>query len=284
MAKCMIKRTGNFVDTDKATATAGDVVEPYTIVGQGSDNTKRGTIKNISRSYDLPVNGSVFIENGFYDGNTSVRQNKQYINAPSFSPGSTDYTFPCKDKIVRGSFTLEGIKNLAPENIRNGVQIGDVIGNFSESGFIYDNGWKRTITIIEKDSNKWFNNTVYDNGTYAEMKCTLQSEGKRHLIFIDVASWIPRPCNIKVEFMLTYEEMYSWADDIDFCVGIYRGGIIPTMDNYEWAHKKELSNVRPGKSRSSTITFGVDPSVTGLLIGTSTKLTSVRINKMYLDL
>lgn len=131
MGECLIKRTGGIIDVSGLTATPGDVADGETFLGHGSDSEQTGTMKSNGKiSKILAANETYTIPSGYVDSGSTVTQNIERQGAVTIDPTVAGQTIAVGGKYMTGKLTVNGVDNLFPENIKNGVAIGTVQGTW----------------------------------------------------------------------------------------------------------------------------------------------------------
>lgn len=131
MGECLIKRTGGIIDVSGLTAVPADVVSNETFFGAGSDDEQMGNLKNNGKiTKQLSANETYTIPAGYVDAESKVSQNIQIQGAMVITPTQAAQTISVGGKYMTGKITINGVENLLPENIKNGVSIGTVQGTW----------------------------------------------------------------------------------------------------------------------------------------------------------
>uniref|UniRef100_A0AAU8AYR7 Tail protein n=1 Tax=Dulem virus 35 TaxID=3145753 RepID=A0AAU8AYR7_9CAUD len=131
MGECLIKRNGGIIDVSGLTATPSDVVGGATFYGSGSADEQVGSIANNGKiSKVLSANETYTIPAGFVETDSKVTQNIQTQGAVVITPTQAAQTVSVGGKYMTGKLTVNGVENLLPENIKNGVAIGTVQGTW----------------------------------------------------------------------------------------------------------------------------------------------------------
>ncbi|WP_143322573.1 hypothetical protein [Clostridium sp. HBUAS56010] len=122
---------GGGTDTSELTAEPSDVAESQKFYGAGSDDISEGVLKdNGSIRYKLPVNTTYTIPAGFH-GQGEVYQDTQTVEGDIIinpTPGGSSSGI--KDKFFKSNVIINGIENLVPENIKKGIFIGEIAGEW----------------------------------------------------------------------------------------------------------------------------------------------------------
>ena len=80
--------------------------------------------------YSLPINGSYTIPAGYHNGNGKITQNIATQGGWTVTPGTGNILACAAGRYVTGTIYCAGSGNLVAGNIRNGVNIFGVVGNF----------------------------------------------------------------------------------------------------------------------------------------------------------
>lgn len=80
--------------------------------------------------YSLPINGSYTIPAGYHNGNGKITQNVATQGGWTVTPGTGNILACAAGRYVTGTIYCAGSGNLVAGNIRNGVNIFGVVGNF----------------------------------------------------------------------------------------------------------------------------------------------------------
>lgn len=122
-------------DNTSANATAGYILTGYNAWVNGSNvSGLMANQGNVSQS--LAANGSYTIPAGWHAGAGVVNQSLATQGAVNVTPGTANKTACAANRWTTGSIIILGSGNLVASNIRNGVNIFGVTGNFS--GWIDD--------------------------------------------------------------------------------------------------------------------------------------------------
>ena len=114
--------------------------------------------------YSLPINGSYTIPAGYHNGNGKITQNIATQGGWTVTPGTGNILACAAGRYVTGTIYCAGSGNLVAGNIRNGVNIFGVVGNFvgwvdNESGRI--DPWSGHGILTSRqwhgDSEGWYN-------------------------------------------------------------------------------------------------------------------------------
>lgn len=125
------KQGGTVVDFDGLTATAQDVEAGEKFYGGGSEDIQTGTLKkNAQIKKKLGANESYAVPTGIIPAGSYVYQDITKKNAMSIMPKSYGSTAGVKGCYMNGNVTILGIENLTPENVRAGITVGTVPGEF----------------------------------------------------------------------------------------------------------------------------------------------------------
>ena len=122
-------------ENTSATATADYILTGYTAWVNGSSvSGSMANRGNVSQS--LGVNGSYTIPVGWHAGSGRVTQSLATQGGTTVTPSTSNITACPANRWTTGSIIILGSGNLVASNIRNGVNIFGVTGNFS--GWIDD--------------------------------------------------------------------------------------------------------------------------------------------------
>lgn len=132
MADGIILKKGSGFDNRELTATPADVFKDEKFLGAGSKEVQVGTLKQIkSISKKMSVNETYNITPGYHDGTDRFYQDGIPVEeAPVIDPGAGGITLNLIGKILTSDVTIMSVENLRPEVLKDGVQVGDVTGNY----------------------------------------------------------------------------------------------------------------------------------------------------------
>lgn len=125
MGECLIKRTGGFIDTSEVTATQADVVSGKTFVKSDGETGTGTMVNNGSPTHTLPINGSVTLPVGNYDGG-KITQSIPIFSGQTVNVGKNAVTVQTSGKYAGGNIIVPSVANLTPNNIRKGKYVGGV--------------------------------------------------------------------------------------------------------------------------------------------------------------
>lgn len=118
--------------SNDADATITEVISSKTFYQGGQKRT--GTMTNRGAvSHSLAVNGTYTVPAGYHNGSGSVNQNISTKTAETYTPGTTNQTISA-GQYLTGNQTISGSANLTAANIKNGINIFNVVGNFAGYG------------------------------------------------------------------------------------------------------------------------------------------------------
>lgn len=155
MAKCMITKIGGSLNTDHLTAQATDVVENELFIGFGSDEEQKGTIKKNNNSNTITPYSGYDIPDGYHPGSEIVSLPLETMAAMEINPGAQKIQVATAHKVIQGDIVVRAVSNLTPENIKKGVRVGGVLGNFEgwvdvDPAYLYYNGFIKEGQSITK--------------------------------------------------------------------------------------------------------------------------------------
>lgn len=130
MGECLIKRIGG-IDVSDLTALPSDVVAPYLFYGANTDDIQSGNIKNNGKiQKNLDINETYSIPSGYIEEGSYVTQNIEKKGDVTVIPTAGGTFADVINKYMTGNVKVSGVENLLPENIKAGVSIGTVSGEW----------------------------------------------------------------------------------------------------------------------------------------------------------
>lgn len=133
MAKCILFKTGgSSADLDSLTATPQYVRNGKKFYGKGTDALQTGTAEEHKNQVtELELNGVYAIPKGIHE-NTQVKQSGLLVlPGQTLEAKSNPQVIYTDGAYMEGDIIVPAVKNLTPENVRNGVTVGDVTGTFT---------------------------------------------------------------------------------------------------------------------------------------------------------
>lgn len=124
MADCIIKKNGANADTSDLTAISSSVKNGKIFLGRGSDDEQIGTMPIIpSNRYELQLNQTLTLGEGFYENGSTVIQNVPTLGEQYIVPRAELQTVKTTGKYMTGDVVTASLPNLTPSNIKKGVVI-----------------------------------------------------------------------------------------------------------------------------------------------------------------
>lgn len=159
----------------EATADAGHVLTGYS--GWKSGSKISGSMANKGTTNgSISANGTYTVPVGWHNGNGKVTQSLSTQGATTVTPGTSNKTVIAASKWSTGNQVVSGNGNLAAGNIKNGVNIFGVTGNYVGVPIqpYITNGWNVwgggngiTIEVNElKTNSNWTNALLGSSGEY----------------------------------------------------------------------------------------------------------------------
>lgn len=136
MAEALILKSGGGFDDAEVSARPENVTFGKKFLGRGSDEPQIGTVAIIPKiTVKLGINEKYTISPGYHGGEDVVSQSGIKIEeGPIISPTAGGQIVQLSGKVLTSDTYIQGIENLRPEVIKDGVIIADVVGNYQ--GFL----------------------------------------------------------------------------------------------------------------------------------------------------
>ena len=154
------------------TANASRILSGYTGWVGGSKLT--GTMTNRGAvSQTLSANGSYTIPSGWHNGSGKVTQSLTTQGAKSVTPSTSNQTACSANRWTTGTITIVGSSNLKAANIKNGVTIFGVKGNYT---ILNESSVDRTVfgssaislsySVWHYGNSSWTKDIIVTNGVF----------------------------------------------------------------------------------------------------------------------
>lgn len=119
MADCIIKKNGANADTSDLTALPSSVKAGKIFLGRGSDDEQVGIMPIVQpEMYELQLNQTLSLGEGFYEAGTTVTQNIPTLGNQYVVPSADLQTIETTGKYMSGDVFVESLPNLISSNIK----------------------------------------------------------------------------------------------------------------------------------------------------------------------